>query len=374
MSPAVYEIYLYLDGTKIGDVRGLAQSFKWARRRTKVGADEIDFSVNDVLFSNWLKERGADLATVLKPYALEARVVRNGVELLGGYLATMPGYSPNGTSATLQLKFDGWLNLLGGCYIRPIGAVTGRMDALIDRFISEANTRSTDAGKGFGFKAGAGSTLASIEHTFDNYKSVKEWICERCDNTTGAGKFDVIFDADRTYHVYAEEEAGDVLDWVAVYPTNINAPSALTISANEVSGFASAVIGIGNGEISSNSDENTAITSYALDDDAVKEFGFCEQILQDSSVSVQQTLDNNTASRLASVEKFSWEPQITLSGRQVNPAPTGTNKIWICDRLTVENNEDLTGMTDGGFWVNELSVSVSANGAETITPTLERYL
>lgn len=374
MTPATYEVNLYLNGSKIGDVRELAQGLKWVRRRTKVGADEIDFNINDVLFSNWLKERGTDLGTMLKPYALEARVVRNGVELVGGYLATMPGYSPNGTSATLQLKFDGWLNLLGGCYIRPIGSVTGRMNELIDRFITEANTRSENAGKGFGFKAGEGSTLASVTHTFDNYKSVKEWLCDRSDNTTGAGKFDVIFDADRTYHVYTEEEAGNLLDWVAQYPTDINTPSALTISAEEVSGFASAVIGVGNGEISSNSEENTAITSYALDNDAVKEFGFCEEIMQDSSISLQQTLDNNTASRLATVERFSWEPQITLSGRQVNPTASGANKIWICDRLTIENNEDLTGMTDGVFWVNELEVDVSATGAETIKPTLERYL
>lgn len=367
-----YEVDLYLDRVKIGDVRGLAQNLTWVRRRVKVGADEIDFTINDVLFERWLEDRGTDLTTILRPYALEARVVRDGVELVGGYLATMPGYVPNGTSANLQLKFDGWLNLLAGVYIKPIGTVFGHMDDLIERFVAEADERASAAGKAFGFTRGESEALPQISHTFDNFKSTKEWICERSDNETGAGHFDVIFDADRTYHIYPEASAGDKLDWVARYPADINSPSALTISANEVSGFASSVIGLGNGEVSSNDEENTAITSQQTDSDAVKIYGYCEELLQDSSVSVQESLDNNVKSRLAISSNIRWQPEVTFAGRQVSPTPTGATKLWICDILTILNTEDLTGMTSGQFRVNELSVEVSASNAETIKPTIER--
>ena len=44
----------------------------------------------------------------------------------------------------------------------------------------------------------------------------------------------------------------------------------------------------------------------------------------------------------------------------------------LCDIITIENTEDLTGMTNGKFRVNELEVDISANGAETIVPVLER--
>ena len=67
-----------------------------------------------------------------------------------------------------------------------------------------------------------------------------------------------------------------------------------------------------------------------------------------------------------------WQPQITLHGKQVAPKPTGTNKIWIGDTITIKNDVDLTGMTNGKFRVNELEVKISASGDETITPTLER--
>lgn len=368
-----YEVRLYIDGTLIGDCRRLAQNLSWTRRRTKMGADEIDFTLNDVLFAKWCEERGADINTMLRPIALECRIVREGIEVCGGFLATMPGYSPNGTSADLAMRFDGFLNLLGGVYIYPIGTVTGRMGALVQRFITEANARAANAGKAYGFTAGTISTLASVQHTFDNYKATKEWICDRCDNITGAGPFDVYFHPDKTYDVIGDDDFGDVIrDWVAYYPTRLNDVSATSISADEVSGFASTVIGIGAGEVSSDSALNTAITSVQTYSPAVTQYGYYENILQDSSVSRQTTLDNNVATELSNASTIIWEPRIQLSGRLVAPKPSGERKIWIGDVITIENSEDLTGQTSGQFRVNELPVSVSATNAETIAPTLER--
>lgn len=378
MTPT-YEINLYLNGQLIGDVRELAQDFKWVRRRTKVGADEIDFKLNDVLFEEWCEERGTDINDLLKPIALECRVVRNGISLVGGFLATMPAYQPRGTSADLQMRFDGFLNLLGGVYIYnsstklPVGTVTGRMEVLVNNYITMANNRSTAGGKGYGLVYNEGSTMASVTNTFDNYKTVKEFICDRSDNTEGAGPFDVIFYADKTYDIWAQGEYGDTItDWVARYPGNIDYPSALSISAGEVSGYASSVIALGSGEVSSDSSKNTAIKTFVKDNDKAIEYGYYETLIQESSIARQQTLNQKAATELAIDSKIVWEPQITLSGRMISPVPSGPNKIWLCDIITIENSEDLTGMTNGQFRVNELDVSVSSTGAESIKPLLER--
>ena len=88
MENAKYEIELRIDGTLIGDVRRLAQNLVWARRRTRVGVDSIDFTINDVLFNQWCLERGTDINNMLRPLALECRVIRNGVAVMGGFLAT----------------------------------------------------------------------------------------------------------------------------------------------------------------------------------------------------------------------------------------------------------------------------------------------
>ncbi len=368
-----YEVRLYLDGVLIGDVRPLAVDLKWTRRRTKIGADEIDFTINDVLFSKWCEDRNIDLNTMLRPYALECRVLRNGVEVIGGFMATMPAYAPKGASADLSLRFDGYLNLLEGVHINPIGKVTGRMGALVKRYIDYANQRSEAGGKSYGLVSNIIGTLPVIDHTFDNYKTVKSWICDRCDNTTGAGPFDVYFYADKRYDVKASDKFGDnIKNYVINYPTILNGTSAVSISASEVDGIATSVIGLGSGEVSSVPAKNTAIISRAINDDAVKKYGYFEKLIQESSISVQKTLNEKVQTELYYDSNPIWHPTINLIGNVIEPTPNADIKIWIGDVVTIKNDEDITGMTNGKFKVNELAVAVSGANGEQIAPILER--
>lgn len=239
--------------------------------------------------------------------------------------------------------------------------------------ITMADDVASEAGKAYGFTEGQIDELATITHTFDNYKTVKDWICDRCDNITGAGPFDVYFHSDKTYDVIGDANFGDVItDWVANYPTLLNGTSATSITAEEVSGFASAIVGLGAGEVSANADENTVLYRFIADSDAVEEYGYMETLYQESSISTGTVLEGNMSAKLFNVANPIWQPQITLHGRQVAPVPNGNAKIWIGDTIMINNTLDLTGMTNGEFRVNELNVQVTAAGDETITPVLER--
>lgn len=375
----VYEVKLYLDGVLIGDCRELAQDLSYTKKRTKMGADSIDFTINDVLFDRWCKARNYTINDLLKPLALECRLARDGVEVIGGFLATMPAYSPLQASANLDLHFDGYLNLLEGVYIRdtstnlPLGTITGPAGSLVSSMIMFADGVAANAGKSYGFSVGTIDNMATIIHTFDNYKTVKEWVCDRCDNTTGAGPFDVYFYPDKTYDVKKSSNFGNIIsDWVAFYPTLLNNTSATAISADEIGGFASAVIGLGAGEVSASPDENTALFEFVSDPTVVSEYGYYETLYQESSISQSSTMVRNITAELDNAKNPIWQPQITLHGKQVAPKPTGNNKIWIGDTITINNSIDLTGMTNGKFRVNELAVGISAAGDETIRPTLER--
>lgn len=376
---ANYEVNLYVNGVLVGDCRRIAENLTYTRRRTKLGADSIDFVVNDKLFNDWCVARNWTINELLKPLACECRLVRNGIAIVGGFLATMPSYSPLNASARLSLHFDGFLNLLAGVYIRdtstnlPLGTITGPAGSMVSSLISLANDISENAGKGFNFTANDIDELKTITNTFDNYKTVKEFIVERCDNVSGAGEFDVYFYSDKYYDIKADSDFGDVIsDWVAEYPTMLNSTSITSINASEVGGFCSAVLGLGAGEVSANALENTAVFDFVSDSDKVNEYGYAEGLYQESSISSQTVLNNNILAKLNTESNPIWQPQITLHGKQVEPKPTGTNKIWIGDTITIQNNADLTGMTNGKFRVNELTVDVSASGDETITPTLER--
>lgn len=370
---AKYSLELRLDGVLIGNVQPLAQNFKWARRRTMAGVDSIDFTLNDVLFAKWCEERGTTIQEMLKPMALDCRVIRNGVPVVGGFLATMPAYQPRGTSADLALRFDGYTNLLAGVYMYPIGTQTGEAGSVFTSWIQVADSRAEAAGKGFGFTAGEISEFPIIQQTFDNYKTIKDAIADRADNITGAGQFDLYWDADRTYNIIADDEFGKIIeDYTIKYPM-AGRVGAVSISAPEVDGFASSIIAVGAGEISSDATKNTAISYMRTDEEFVQEYGYAEMMYQDSSISVQATLERNANARLVSAQEARWEPQITLTGRQVIPAPTDEpERLWIGDTVRIQNDEDLTGQTSGWFRVQKLEVARSASGGETITPVLKR--
>lgn len=369
---ATYKVELRLNGQLIGDVRKLAQNLKWARRRTMKGVDEITFTLNDRLFAEWCEERSTTINEMLRPLALDCRIVRNGVPLVGGFLATMPAYSPNGTSANLAMSFDGYLNYLAGVYIYPTPTVTERAGIMVSNWIKMAEQRSQSAGKAFGFVEGQVDAMASITQTFDGYKTVKEAIADRSDNVTGAGKFDVYFHPDRSYDIKSDANFGTVQDYIIQYPAQINGVSAASISADEVSGFASKVIALGAGETSANPAQSTVVKTEVSNSEAITTYGYAETLLQDSSVSRLDTLTTNARTQLQKSSRTRWEPAITLIGRQVAPTTSGEPRIWIGDTVTIQNDSDYTGSTSGQFRVQELEVSVSSTGAESIVPTLER--
>lgn len=372
IATAEYIIELRLNGVLIGNIQPLAQNLQWARRRTMAGVDSIDFTLNDVLFAEWCERRGTTIQEMLKPMALDCRIIRNGEPVIGGFLATMPAYSPRGTSADLALRFDGYTNLLAGVYMNPIGTQSGEAGSVFASWIQLADSRAEAAGKAFGFTAGEISVFPTIQQTFDNYKTIKDCIADRADNLTGAGQFDLYWDADRTYNIIKDEDFGEeIVDYSIIYPM-AGTVGAVSISAPEVDGFASSIIAVGAGEISSDATKNTAITYTSTNSDAVLEYGYAETMYQDSSISVLSTLERNAEARLEDASSGRWEPQITLSGRQVAPAPVGSKKIWIGDTVRIQNNEDMTGQTSGWFRVQELQVAVSAAGGEVITPVLKR--
>lgn len=370
---ADYRLELRLDGTLIGDLSNIAQNLKWSRCRTNYGVDEIDFTVNDQIFAEWCEQRNTTITQILKPYALDIRVIRNGEAVVGGYLATMPAYRPKNASAELQMRFDGYLNLLAGVYIHPTPTSTKHADQMVKGWIDLANTRSTNAGKGFGltYDSVHSVQLPNVQRTFDSYKTVKEAITQMADNMDGAGIFDVIFEPDRKYYI-TNALGRDITSWQLYYPPRIAGQSASTIGADEVQGFASHIICLGAGETSSDSAKSTVITAEATNSTAVQEFGYVEALTQYSSVSRQATLNSHCAADLREASNVLWEPNITLMGSQTPPSPTEDYGLWIGDTIYLENLVDKTGQTSGWFRIQCIETSVSANGAESIRPTMER--
>lgn len=369
---AAYKVNLYIDDVLIGDIRSLAQNLTYTRRRTIAGVDSISFTINDRLADQWATRNGTTLQNLLRPLALTCRIVRNGVEVVGGFLATMPSYQPNNASANLALNFDGYLNLLEGVYLAPAVYENIPMANLVVSWVREADSRAANAGKAFGFVSDYLSSLESVTQTFDDYKTVKAAICDRADNVSGAGIFDVYFAADKSYSVVGNSDFGVERGYTINYPGQINGITAATIAADEVQGFASSVLGLGSGETSADPTLSTVITNQQTNSSAVVTYGYAESLLQSSSISQLDSLQENVATRLAELSNIESLPKITLSGRQVAPTPEGDASIWLGDIIALNNSVDPTGVMSGKFRVQELQVAIAATDAEIITPTLER--
>lgn len=370
---AQYKLELRIDGRLIGDLRNIAQNLKWSRCRTNYGVDEIDFTINDQIFAKWCEDRNTTIDQIMKPYALDCRVIRNGEMVAGGFLATRPAYKPKSASADLEFRFDGYLNLLAGVYLHPTATQTAHADEMVDGWIRLAEARATAAGKGYGltYDSGKSNQLPTVQRTFDNYKTVKEAITQMTDNVEGAGIFDVIFEPDRTYYI-TNQLGREITSWQLYYPPRLAGQSVASISADEVQGFASHIITLGAGETSADPAKSTVITSESTNPEAVLEFGYVENLTQYSSVSRQSTLDGHNAADLRVASNCFWEPNITLTGSQTPPSPTEDYGLWIGDTIYLENTVDPTGATSGWFRIQAIEVDVSATGAENITPIIER--
>lgn len=177
---AKYKVELRLNGVLIGDIREHAQNLTWMRKRTRMGVDSISFTVNDVEFGRWCIERKTTLAELLKPLALDCRIIRDEVPVAGGFLATMPAYQPTGNSANLRLEFDGFINYLAGVHLPPGWSRQAAMGEIVKQWLSIAEFESENAGKAFGFTVGQVDPMATVQESFDNYKDIKSaWLLIR---------------------------------------------------------------------------------------------------------------------------------------------------------------------------------------------------
>ena len=363
--------------TLIGNIRPLAQNLKWTKARTSKGVDFISFTVNDVLFAKWLERRSTSLSDVLRPQYLDCRIVRNGIAIVGGTLATLPAYSPLNASANLSLEFDGYFNLLNGVYLYPTATQTARFDQMLQGWVEIANQRcetKTGVIGGFNLKPGTISQLPTVDRDVPDYKTIKDTIADASDNSEGAGEFEFYIHPDRTFDILKDSEFGTTQVYTIYYPQKPSGISATSVSADTVDGYRTRMICIGAGEVSSNPSENTAIIAEADAQDNPSPYAYVEGSLQLSSISTQSVLNAHATAEIKARSSIMWEPEIELSGRHVNPAPQGEPFIWIGDTVQFSNTLDQTGRMDGAFRVQQIEVSVSATGAETIVPTLERIL
>ena len=358
-----YEIQLRYAGTLIGNVYPITTARSWSK--VKNGVDQISFSVSMLKMQEWCEARNTTLAEIVKPLKLDARVVRNGVPLLGGVLLEIPSYSLTNDSVDCEVSFtfDGYLNIYAGAYIRPTITYSSRpLNQYLVDLVNRANTRAANAGAPTGVTIGATDTLPNDQNTYDSYKTVKDALTEQTDNETGAGNFDIDFTYNRVFRIY-KMMGEDRTDTIIRYPSVRGSINATSVSFDAWNSLATHVIGVGAGNgVGDGGAALTAETTSSQDAYGISEYGYYEQVFQDSSISQLSTLRNKMSGVLQQGTKVLLTPTIGVVGNQLNLG----NTFWIGDRFKFQNDFDPFIPTSATLRVLELDCTIDDTGAENL--------
>lgn len=396
-----YRLELFFDHKYVGEIRHLAENLTYTISSSRFGVDAITFSIDLNAFSAYLEgyegmSGGEALRSILKPVCLECVVLRNNEALVGGVMIQMPTISFSNDSATLEMVFDGYANLLDGVFISPAATQTATANVFIQNWMTEANNRSYNFipweyhGFLFDYDSASSINLPTIQRTYDTYKSVKELIFEMCDNTEGAGEFDVIFKPLLGYYEYPETPAGHgfyasrpqyiIQNDTTItgqtnlfYPSGVGGSGILSINIEQADDFGLVAYLLGNGDTSSDPNLNTVLTSiYPSTRPQTSEYpGYRERMWQFSSITNQATLDGRAQALQKKSSSIQWQPTLTLAGNHTPPSPTASDGIWIRRRIKIETSKDPLNIFARTAIVRELEVEVSSTNSELVKPLLE---
>lgn len=365
-----YEIQIRFDGDLIGNIYPITTARSWSK--IKNGVDQIQFQVSMLKMQDWCRQRGTTLAEIVKPLKLDARIVRDGVPLLGGILLEIPSYSldNNRLDCDLSFTFDGYLNIYSGIYIRPSITYSAQpLNQYLTDLLNRANNRAANAGAPTGVTIGHIDVLGKDQNTYNSYKSVKDALTEQTDNETGAGNFDIDFTYDRKFCIY-KEMGNDRTDAIIRYPSIRGALNATSVSFSAWKSLATHVIGVGAGNgVGDGGAALVTETSAAQDAYGISEYGYYEQVFQDSSISRESTLKNKISGILEQGTKALLTPTIGIVGNQLKLGQT----FWIGDRFKFKNSFDPFIPTSATLKVLQLDCAIEDTGVENLSIKTEIY-
>lgn len=284
----------------------------------------------------------------------------------GGYLVNTPQIQTSESSDTVvQLTFADWLGYCAGMIIQPIPyPYNGSAMTVFTNFINDFRQRATTYG--CPVTVGGGDLTAAISGTIDNYKTIKDFMLDRSDNTTGAGTFDIYFDWQGKawfYKKYGSNLAGKV---VFRYPSRNDRYGIRSISAPAWSNYVNKyyLTGAGQGYGS----EGDSIESTSLNSAAAALMGYYEAGGSESDISIQNTLDSKATSYTARAHLAYSMPTFNMDANNfVVAAHIDGGDLWIGDTVSLDVSGDLASFlpisTVSNMRVDSIDATIDGNGS-----------
>lgn len=363
----VYEVRLYRNRDYLGDLGKLARDLTWTvNRNPQIGYNTLSFKIDQIAFDNWCKGTGVETDDIVRPINTDCQIwVRNTpmaepVCVANGYLYAMPTGVANGDAMDYQFEFkDQFLKLQGASRI-PNNTTYSQQyaDNVISDLITKAQTRQ---GASYGFSKGTVVRLPKIDRTYTDWKPVSEAIAEMCDNSTGAGQFDVWIDQDYKWNIAKPRGQDSGLVFHYPYdPTLTMIPMASAPTYEQIPELMTAIRAVGEGQ------GDAAITTLIKDNDAIKQYGYIEGYQQYSSITNLNTLNQKAQADLDSAINPSPAPTISVNGVFINWETFGVG-----DLISYVNEQAVGYGLAGTVRVATITVNCDGNRNESVQLTTE---
>lgn len=343
-----YEIELWsIQGIKVADISDLAKSRKYTLERNE--AEQLEFTLDLDAFEAFCAGINTPPRNVLAPYQTEVKIKRNGQYLFGTQVVDCP-IELGESARTITVKCTGYLNLFKDRY------VTASYDQDDATQIAAALITATQAqaNGSVGVTIGATQYLTGIlrdrNYERDNVKSAIQNLTSLID-----GNFDFKFTHDKKFETYGQLGAlrSDMELAYGGDGSNIKTATIERSGAN----LYNYIYGLGSGF-----GADQLVSDPVDSGDEVSQLAYYrrEKIEQFNSVSVQETLDQNTQARLEMYKELLEIPKITITGNEI----TGSF-IDIGDRIPVYIREHaFVDNVFGLYRVEKMTVDIDDNDFE----------
>ena len=363
----IYEVRLFRNRDYLGDLGKLARDLTWTvHRNPQVGYNTLSFKVDQQAFDQWCKGTGVETEDVIRPINTDCQIwVRHTPDaepvcVAHGYLYAMPAGIANGDAIDYQFEFkDQFLKLAGASRIPNGTRYTLPANQMVMHIISDAQIRQDPYR--YKFTVGLNPTLPTITRQYNDWKPVSEAVAEMCDNSTGAGQFDVWIDQD--YKVNVAKPRGKDSGLVFRYPydpTLTMIPMASMPTYDQIPELMTAIRAVGEGQ------GDAAISVLIKDNDAIAKYGYIEGYQQYSSIESESVLQQKAQADLDNAISPNPAPVISVNGVFINWEDFGVG-----DLITYMNDAAVGYGLYGTVRVATITVNCDGNRNESIQLTTE---
>lgn len=346
-----YEFELWINGVQVADITKLVKDRSYALTRN--AAEFLSFSMDLNAWEAYCAGIGAAPLALLECYVTDILVKRNGVYKFGVQVGDME-YTLEKEGIGLDVKATGFLDLFKDRYVTK--SYDGYECTEIPRDLI-TTTQSGDSSNDFGVTIGPNQYNTGISDTERNYvdQNVRDGIVNLTE--LADGNFDFKFNYDKSFDTFAQVGSyrpGNKF----TYPYNI-AGGRVPRSAMNLFNY---IIGLGSGF-----GEETLRTETA---DGVSRANHKtrQKIVTFNSVSLQQTLDENSYAYLQRVKEVLMLPNFNVSG-----AMADLDIIDVGDRVPVEVQGHPALPLNGIHRIEQINVDLDENDAENISITVDDY-